>query len=108
MQNLLLSEMHWEMSPTKQDPFSSGGHLNVKMMSYHYINPIMKERWSHDPLIFIMGIYIPGKMVFILRQGPDLNMHGKVWYWSITSPDMGCLLDEVWSGWLFSSLGWLK
>ena len=32
--------------------------------------PIIKIRRSHDRLIFIMEIHIPGKTVFILRQGP--------------------------------------
>ena len=32
--------------------------------------PIIKIRWSHDHLIFIMEIPIPGKTVFILRWGP--------------------------------------
>ena len=33
--------------------------------------PMLKIRRSHDRLIFNMGIPIPGKTVFILRQGPD-------------------------------------
>ena len=32
---------------------------------------MLKIRWSFDCLIFNMGMPIPGKMVFILRQGPD-------------------------------------
>ena len=32
--------------------------------------PIIKIRWSHDCLIFIMEIPIPGRTVFILRWGP--------------------------------------
>ena len=32
--------------------------------------PIIKIRWSHDSLIFIMQISIPGKTVFVLRPGP--------------------------------------
>ena len=29
-------------------------------------------RWSHDHLTFIMGIPIPGKIIFTLRQGPGI------------------------------------
>ena len=31
--------------------------------------PIIKIRWSHNCLIFIMEIFIPRKKLFILRQG---------------------------------------
>ena len=34
--------------------------------------PIIKIKQSHDHLIFIMEIFIPGKTVLILRQGPDI------------------------------------
>ena len=30
--------------------------------------PIIKIIWSHDYLLFIMGIPIPGKMVFIKKD----------------------------------------
>ena len=53
---------------------------NMKMPSYQYndfhykmkwwVFPLMKIRRSHDRLIFIKEISIPGKMVFILKQGP--------------------------------------
>ena len=41
--------------------------INIKTSSYQYRIPIIKIRQSHDCLIFIMQIPIPGKMVFILR-----------------------------------------
>ena len=34
--------------------------------------PMLKIRRSRDRLIFNMGIPIPGKTVFILRQGPGV------------------------------------
>ena len=45
--------------------------LNIKM-SYQYNQgiPIVKTRLSHDRLIFIIGIPIPGKTVFKLRRDP--------------------------------------
>ena len=36
----------------------------------NYGHHITKIRWSNDHLIFIMRIPIPGKIVFILKQGP--------------------------------------
>ena len=36
--------------------------------------PIIKIRWSHTRFIFTMAILIPGKTVFILRQGRDSHM----------------------------------
>ena len=50
------------------------GRLNIKM-SYHYREPMLKIRWSHNRLIFYMGIRIPGKDCFILRRGPDPDQH---------------------------------
>ena len=46
-----------------------GVHLNIKTASYQYrnSNPIIQIRWSHDRLIFIMEIPIPGKTICILR-----------------------------------------
>ena len=35
---------------------------------------VIKIRWSDDHLIFITEISIPGKTVFILRQGPGLYL----------------------------------
>ena len=47
------------------------GHLNINMPFYQYIEiPMLKIRRSCNRLIFNMGIPVPGKMVFILRQGP--------------------------------------
>ena len=34
---------------------------------------IIKMKWTHDYLIFMKEISIPGKMVFILKQGSDDN-----------------------------------
>ena len=49
----------------------SEGPLNITMLSYLYMDSCYKDnRWSRDNLIFIMGIYIPGKIVFILNQDP--------------------------------------
>ena len=39
---------------------------------------MLKVRQSHDCLILNMGIPIPGKTVFILRQGPEYQ---QPWYW---------------------------
>ena len=78
-------------------------HLNIKMSSYQYRDSHLKEglvqdcrnssalamellqpctkpsRWSHNHLIFIMEIPIPGKMVFILRQGPGREYNPLHW-----------------------------
>ena len=34
---------------------------------------IIEIRWSHDRLIFIMQVSIPGKMVFVLKWGPSVT-----------------------------------
>ena len=44
---------------------SARDRLNIKTQSYQY-------RDSRDRLIFNMRIHIPGKTIFILRQGPGL------------------------------------
>ena len=45
------------------------GSLNINMPYKDNIGiPIIKIRQSHDCLILIMGIPIPGKMVFLLKQ----------------------------------------
>ena len=43
--------------------------------------PIIKIKRSHDHLIFIMEIPIPGKMVFILRWGPDVQNQNNTFHW---------------------------
>ena len=49
----------------------SGGRINIKRRHVTSIGiPMLKIRRSHGRLIFNMGILIPWKMVFILRQGP--------------------------------------
>ena len=48
----------------------SGGHLNVKMPSYQYRDPMLKIRQSRDRIIFNMGFPYLGKMVITMRQGP--------------------------------------
>ena len=46
---------------------NTGPHLNIKMVYPGMGIPIIKIRWSWDHLIFIMGIPIPGKMVFYIE-----------------------------------------
>ena len=48
-----------------------GDVLNIKILSYQYRDPYVKEKRSCNRLIFNMGIPIPGKTVFVLRQGPE-------------------------------------
>ena len=64
---------------------SKRGHrvrLNMNISSYLYKGtPIIKIRRSHDLLIFIMEIPIPGKTVFILRRGPGFQCPAQ---WSVT------------------------
>ena len=48
----------------------SGGHLNIKMSSYRYRDPMLKIRRSHDRLIFNMGIPIPAKDGLYIETGP--------------------------------------
>ena len=48
---------------------SSGVRLNIKMSSYRYRDPHVKDK-SRGRLIFNMEIPIPTKTVFILRRGP--------------------------------------
>ena len=50
-------------------PENSGGHLNIKMSFYQYRDPMLKIRWSHDCLIFNMGILIPGKDGLSIETG---------------------------------------
>ena len=52
--------------------------------------PIIMIRLSHDRPIFIMGIPIPAKMVFMLRQGPGVNTQCPVYF--LNSPtSLDCL-----------------
>ena len=44
-------------------------HLDMKMLSSLGIL-IIKIRWSHDCLFFMLGISIPAKIVFRLKQSP--------------------------------------
>ena len=52
----------WDMS-------CPGGHLNIKMSSYQYRDPMLKIRRSCDRLIFNMGIPIPGKDGLYIETG---------------------------------------
>ena len=49
----------------------SHGHLSIKTLSYQYSNLSYNDK-SHDHLIIIMETSIPGKIVFILKQAPDI------------------------------------
>ena len=46
-----------------------GGCLNIKILSYPYRDPHVKDK-TVDRLIYDMEIPIPGKTVFILRRDP--------------------------------------
>ena len=53
--------------------------------------PIVMISWFHEFVIFIMGIHIPGKMIFILKQGPhgeDLWMQGRLSLWLSQATDL--------------------
>ena len=52
---------------------------NLSMGLYQYPIWQMLDIWpcAFRPLIFKMGILIPGKVVFVLRQGPDVSMQQK-------------------------------
>ena len=45
----------------RADSSREGGHLNIKIPSYHCRDPHVKDKTSHDRLIFNLGIPIPGK-----------------------------------------------
>ena len=49
----------------------TGPCLNIKTVFLGMRISIIKIRWWWDCLIFIMGILIPRKTIFILRQPPD-------------------------------------
>ena len=52
----------------------NGDYLTIKVPSYqHRDSHVIEIRRSHDLLIFIMGIPIPGKTIFKLNQGPDFH-----------------------------------
>ena len=48
----------------------SEGRLNIKMSSYPYKDSHVKDKRSHDRLIFNMGIPIAGKDGFYIEVGP--------------------------------------
>ena len=45
------------------------GCLNIKILSHQYMNSIIMIRQSHQLSIFLMGIPIPGRMVYIWLIG---------------------------------------
>ena len=47
-------------------------NLKIKMLYYQYRNFHYKDKRSCNSIFFIMQFTIPGKTVFILRQGPGL------------------------------------
>ena len=49
-----------------------GGHLNIKMTSHQYRDPMLKIRRSRDRLIFNMGIPIPRKDELYIEMWPRL------------------------------------
>ena len=49
--------------------FDRGGRLNIKMSSYQYRDPHVKDK-SHYRLIFNMGSAIPGKDGLYIETGP--------------------------------------
>ena len=52
--------------------------LHLLKESWFDINIKMLLRWSHDCLVFMMRILIPGKMVFTLWQGPMEGFMGRL------------------------------
>ena len=74
-----------------------GPQLNIKFVTSVEIH-IIKIRWSQDCLFFIMEITIPGKIVFILRQGPGYHVINEssfiieIWHFShfILHPTTHC------------------
>ena len=51
-----------------------GGGLNIKMSSYQYKDPNVKDNTVLRPSYLYHGIIIiPGRTVFILRCGPEVN-----------------------------------
>ena len=46
------------------------GWLNIKMLSYQYMDPYVKNKTSHDHLIFNTGIPIPVKVSLYIETGP--------------------------------------
>ena len=68
---------HWPKFPKNNKNLESkgggGGILIYRCRLTSIGIPILKIRQSNDHLIFNMEIPIPGKTVFILRQGPGLT-----------------------------------
>ena len=65
-----------------------GGCLNIKILSHQYKCiwfTIIKIRQSHYCLLFIMGIPISGKIIFVLRRSPGLNLSNLFWSKSLIS-----------------------
>ena len=69
------------------------------ILSYCYTGiSIIKLRWSHDCLIFIMGILIPGKMTFALKWDLGLSVS------TLPMQDTFNNLDKYYSCWWSSFL----
>ena len=47
----------------------SGGRLNIKMSSYQYKDPHVKDKTVSQPSFFNMGIPIPGKDGLYIKTG---------------------------------------
>ena len=64
---------------------SPGGHLNIKMSSYHCRDPHVKDKSkrSRDRLIFNMGISIPRKDGLYIETGPWGPSHSKDVVWPV-------------------------
>ena len=69
----LMSSSAYCSTMIKAEHKSTGGHLSKRCCLFIKGIPIIKIRWCHDRLIFIMEITIPGKTIFILRWGQNSN-----------------------------------
>ena len=50
------------------------GRLNIKMSSYQYMDPHVKDKTVSLPSYYRHGNPIPGKTVFILRRSPGVEL----------------------------------
>ena len=53
----------------------AGDEGNMKLLSYQYMDPTINMRQSQGLLMFIMGILIHRKLVFISKQDPGWNQN---------------------------------
>ena len=85
-------QVHWFICDTHEPYF------NLQTMFLVMWIPIIKERWSHDSFIFIMGTHIVVRLYLYIEMAPWCGSWPFVWWILHLEEWMITVIDVWWSG----------